>query len=218
SLPASADDVDLAMRTMDKTHGTSFTAWIKSEQNIPYICAFKKDVIVDNLVCRPQQAIHALQWMTADWSTTSVAELVLKLFYDRHIDSPDFARIIAGIRDDWSLEKTADLVNVLLIGESAVSAAAFLVHLTDQSGICSHETTVDIAVHRWANDDRISLVRSVARSLRWKDAFLQTFLLEYATFSLADLDRRHALSRVVYQEFENRSMSRAVSRTLEQMA
>ncbi|KAH6588536.1 hypothetical protein BASA50_010663 [Batrachochytrium salamandrivorans] len=202
--PNSVHDVSTAMYLMDTRFGTTFESWIRCEKNISYICTFKRSLFDHYILSDAQRTIYALKWMMQGWSIASVSEVILKLYYTLHIDSPEFGRIVAGIVDDWTLSEIIDLTNVLLIGESATTAAAFLIHLTDQCERAAAKSTVALALLRsWSSRDRVRLVAEVAATLRWNNKFLQTFLATYAVSCISDDARQKAVVTSLAKEFED---------------
>ncbi|KAI8810935.1 hypothetical protein BJ742DRAFT_799265 [Cladochytrium replicatum] len=123
SLMLKPSEIEHAMREMDKMHGTSFYKWIRSEENIGYICAFKRTMFEDFLnlpqelteglspfaivharedcqcgpTSGPSLVGRALRWMSSEWSIPSIAELLLKLFYHLRVESRIFARLVAEL-------------------------------------------------------------------------------------------------------------------------
>ncbi|KAL2919515.1 hypothetical protein HK105_201162 [Polyrhizophydium stewartii] len=201
--PDSVADVGRNMRLMDKTQGTAFEAWVRSEKNIAYICSFKRWLFDDALAHDPQRLVYVLKWMMDGWSVASCAELILKLFYSLRIESPDFGRLLAALTDDWPVGETADLVNVLLVGESAHTAVALIRHMTNQGGAGERLSGIKVQVDRaWTTSERVELVKQISEELRWRHSYLQSFLMDYAASCITDTVRQRALVMTVCQEFE----------------
>ncbi|EGF78178.1 expressed protein [Batrachochytrium dendrobatidis JAM81] len=204
SPPNSVQEVANSVQSMDKRFGTTFESWIKSEKNISYICTFKRSLFDRYIKTDPQQTIYALKWMIEGWSIASVSEVVLKLYYAMKIDSPEFGRIVGAVVDEWNIPEIIGLVNVLLIGENADTAAKFIVYLTDQCRQTSIKSTLNVSVKRdWRSSDRVQLVREVATTLRWKTTFLQSFLACYVSQCISDSDRQKGIMDSVIQEFDD---------------
>jgi hypothetical protein len=121
----SKNDVAVSMKEMDSLYKTTFSNWIRSESNLQYICTFKSQMLLKNIEENQERALYAFEWMVEDWSTESVAEFILKLFYKDRIWSLKFAEIVYGICKGWSIERTQELLPVLLVGEKVDVCAKF---------------------------------------------------------------------------------------------
>eukprot|EP00842_Homolaphlyctis_polyrhiza_P006683 jgi/Hompol1/7015/HPOL_005159-RA len=211
--PNSAEEVSAAMREMDRRHGTSFESWIKNEKNIGYLCTFKRSLFEEFSKKDPQRLIHALNWITSDWSTASTAELILKLFYHLRIDSPEFCRILAGVTQHWSLEDLCSLLHILLIGESCHVVVAFIRFFTDQDGACQRLSGMEISIDKvWSTTERVALFRDLASGLIWKDEFLQSFLIDYTRTCVEDPVKQRGLMLTIYRDFEDRQALLSLNR------
>lgn len=79
--PKSVKELEYVMTEMDRINGTSFKQWVLSEENIGYICTFKREIFENNWETNPSGVFTVLQWLSEGWKTPSVAEFLLKMFY-----------------------------------------------------------------------------------------------------------------------------------------
>ncbi|KAJ3261525.1 hypothetical protein HK103_005363 [Boothiomyces macroporosus] len=184
----SVQDVEATMAQMDKQNKTSFTKWVKSENNLNYICTFKAELIKDFIEKDFESSIHALEWMTDGWSLESVSELILKLFYTKRISSAIFCRIVWGLAHSWELEKINDLLPVILVGESLSIIAAFVGNWVNISTMGS--------------DNIAELVVGLACAFRWDIDQLEEFLLSLCAFICSDSVLQRSLCLIVHEELE----------------
>lgn len=165
--PRNVKEIEAALSAMDKKNGTSFKSWIRDSENLSYLCSFKKDLFEEYYKVDPQYVINALSWLTKDWSLSSISELLLKLFYSSDgMESEKFLLVVKGLTQDWERLRKVELVNVLLIGETASISGKF----------CSRY------VGGWdsMNDIRFFL-EELFVCLRWKEDFLFEFLTNFVT-------------------------------------
>ncbi|KAJ3323914.1 hypothetical protein HDV06_000890 [Boothiomyces sp. JEL0866] len=184
----SVEDVEATMAQMDKQNKTSFTKWIKSENNINYICTFKGELIKEFIENDFESSIHALEWMTSGWSLESISELILKLFYTKRISSPLFCKIVWGLVHTWDVERITDLLPVILVGESLAINAAFVGNWINISTMNS-EMIAEIVV-------------GLACGFRWDIDQLEEFLLSLCAFICPDSVLQRSLCLVVHEELE----------------
>ena len=198
--PKSMEQVDLVMKQMDKQFNTSFESWVRSDKNITYLCTFKRPLIDEFMAQSPQKVMNALKWMSQDWSVASVAELILKLFYNLNIQSPEFATVVACLTEDWEIDSVSELVNVLLIGEDAVASSGFIRHFTAHSN--DAKTLRFSSKRMWTVTDRVDLVFNIAGALQWKHAFFHLFLKEYANKSINSHQRRQIILETIEEQMD----------------
>ncbi|KAJ3220033.1 hypothetical protein HDU67_007766 [Dinochytrium kinnereticum] len=182
--PKSVEDVRVAMSTMDKTYTTRFSEWVRSENNVSYICTFKKELFNEFLKEDVIIVCNAIRWLTADWGVASVAELLLKLFYPYRIESRIFANIVQAISVDWSRTRQLDLFNILLIGENASTMAQFFFHITE--GISLGEQYPDYPKIPWMLHDKIDFLQSCSNTLRWTSSFSEEFLINITNLAVSN--------------------------------
>ncbi|KAI9209730.1 uncharacterized protein BJ171DRAFT_608998 [Polychytrium aggregatum] len=183
--PQTADDVEHIMSEMDRLYGTTFKDWIKSEKNVAYLCTYKGHFFKDH-----SPALYpVLRWITHDWSVAAVAEFVIKLYYNLKLESPQFVAIVASIVGHWSLEKTTDLINIVMIGESAEKCAAFTWRLSRSL--------------RWSLDEQSSVLRSMVKTLSWKQTFTRSFLIRYAECNIDNSTQRCRMIFHIGEEFQS---------------
>ncbi|KAJ3102307.1 hypothetical protein HDU97_000664 [Phlyctochytrium planicorne] len=128
--PKNVKEVDGAMSEMDEKFGTHFVDWIRSENNVGYICTFKKPIFHEYLATNPSGVATAIRWLSGEWGVATVAELLLKLFYVTRLDSALFANIVQAVSVDWPKARQLDLFNILLIGETPSTMACFFDNIT----------------------------------------------------------------------------------------
>ncbi|KAI9334602.1 hypothetical protein BDR26DRAFT_920854 [Obelidium mucronatum] len=200
--PKSIEDIDKAMKEMDRIHETTFYSWIKSEKNIGYISTYKRDLFDRCMSEDPYTLSLVLQWLTADWTTASVAEILLKLFYSYKIESRKFTHLLAAVAKAWPHTKKEDIVNVLLIGETPTSTAKFIKHFTEGNNLVD-KSLKDAQLDPWGKEEIVELVRSVAGILRWNDIFMMDFIIEYTSLVFTDPVQKAAVVVSVLAEFES---------------
>ncbi|KAJ3031097.1 UNVERIFIED_CONTAM: hypothetical protein HDU68_006476 [Siphonaria sp. JEL0065] len=171
--PKSVEDIEKAMKEMDRIHETTFYSWIKSEKNIGYIATYKRDLFDRCMSEDPYTLSLVLQWLTSEWTVASVAELLLKLFYSYKIESRKFTHLLAAVAKNWPHSQKEDIVNVLLIGETPVSTAKFIKHFTEGNNLID-KSLKDAHLQAWGKEEIVELVRSVAQILRWNDVFMKS--------------------------------------------
>jgi hypothetical protein len=170
--PNSVEEVEETMDRMDKLFKTSFSKWIRSENNLAYVCSFKGAMILNYINEDPQSAMFALEWMIHDWSVESVAELVLKLFYSHRVNSLIFSTRLFALVHSWPLEKLAELFPIILIGESVLVTSSFFAAWLQVSG--------------WNVDKMADIVIPIIASFKWNPAQMSEFLMEVIYYAYLD--------------------------------
>ena len=169
--PTSVAEIDQVMNEMDSRFSTSFQHWITSPDNIGYLSTFKKSLFEDQWnKGNCSQTANAVNWICKDWSIGATAELILKLFYSWRLDSEDFAKVVSLITQNWIEDRREELVDIILIGESAWTTAKFVSNLT----------------HNWMTDDTRKLCRNLFLCMNWSEEFLCDFVFEYASLNLTE--------------------------------
>jgi hypothetical protein len=184
--PKTYADVDNSIKDMDKKYGTTFYSWIKSEENIGYLCTFKRQMFDQYFESRPESLIYAIQWLTSEWSIPSIAELLLKLFYHYRLESEKFCFVLKGLTKEWKITRIVELINVLLIGENASSTAEFVVKFTVE----------------WNNQLVVELINYLSASLKWNQTFFKNFLINYISLRCSSKDMESDLIELVKKNFD----------------
>jgi hypothetical protein len=184
----SVQDVHNTMEEMDRIHHTSFSSWIRSESNLQYLYTLKGKMILAYIDKDPKSAMLALEWMTAEWSVDSVAELVLKLFYADRISSLKFSERLYALVRSWKLEKFNMLLLILLVGETTSTCAQFFANFATVSLFDSHLMS--------------EIVLPVAGGFMWEEGDLSEFLVEFVSATISNPMVQRSLMLVVHDEFE----------------
>lgn len=201
--PQSMDQVESVMNEMDKVNGTQFKGWIKNEDNIGYLCTFKRSLFEENWETQPASVFNVLYWLVDGWNIASVAEFMLKMFYHWKLDSVKFGVLVNGLTKGlykttgtagllgkpWEDEKIYDLLHVLLIGESPKACAKFIKNFTtgvDINVMMEIKTNEVITTRTWSREDVLDLVKNVSFYLHWDESFMRAFLMEYTTLMIPD--------------------------------
>ncbi|KAJ3092359.1 hypothetical protein HK102_008148 [Quaeritorhiza haematococci] len=69
-----------------------------------YVCMFKKSLFETYHKNDFETFILVLKWLTRDWSVSSVAEFVIKMFYNWKVDSEKFGTVVGRMVEDWDEE------------------------------------------------------------------------------------------------------------------
>lgn len=165
--------VDLAISLMDKQHKTSFYEWIRNENNSDYIAIHLKRVIGDYSMV---QQVRALNWLffhgtpAQQWEFRSVATLLIKLFYEKGLDQPEFGQLIGELLVGKEWKFIEGLVVALIIGEDEKIVSKFLYHVT----------------RTWDPETATDLVMAVAARSHWKSEYLQNVIVYFSGTSASD--------------------------------
>jgi hypothetical protein len=178
-----------SMKAMDDLYKTSFSSWIKSELNMEYICTFKKKLFREYLELDQKSAMYALEWMVEDWSTESVAEFILKMFYSDRISSVKFAERVYGIIHSWQIERIQELLPILLVGEQVEVCASFMANW--------------LLITRWNSAKLAELIYPIAVGFQWDNGQMYEFLMEYVVNTVKESSSQRSLILVVYEEFDH---------------
>ena len=198
--PKSVEDVRDTMSEMDRLNKTSFSKWIRSEKNLSYLCSYKGDLIHQYLSEDGESAMHALCWITEDWTVESVAELVLKLFYAERMDSPLFAKRLWGLCKDWSTERLVELLPILLIGESVSTCSQFFANFYNVSS--GDDGNTDEAEVSSSTERLADLVLPIAHGFKWNADQLESFLLETVVALVSDSPTQRSMVIVIHDEID----------------
>ncbi|KAJ3367505.1 hypothetical protein HDU91_001365 [Kappamyces sp. JEL0680] len=186
--PSSVEQVAETMKEMDRQNKTSFSSWIRSESNISYLCTFKGPMILEYIDQDPASAMFALEWIIDGWSVESVAELVLKLFYAYRISSDVFSQRLFALVHAWPNEKLAELLPIILIGESVVVVSNFFASWLRASG--------------WDVDRMADVVVPIVASFHWNPAQMSEFLMEMVLQVVEDPIVQKSMFMVVHDEID----------------
>jgi len=181
TVPSTVQDIEDAIRSMDKRFKTSFYRWIRSEENIAYMCTTHASLFEEYWKTDPTLVIRALKWLTQDWSIPGTAELVIKLFYHWKIDSSKFIFLIAATFDHWPLKRLISLLNVLLIGDPPKVVARFLFQFYQlkKSKEMRFESTVHVQQEPWTQSTYYEFMKALSTQARWTVRFYDLFMSEY---------------------------------------
>ncbi|KAJ3203866.1 hypothetical protein HK099_001339 [Clydaea vesicula] len=197
--PNSVEELDNAMKKMDSQNGTGFFNWVKNEENIGYICTYKRDIFEENFERDPKQVFIAVRWLVESWSVPSIAEFLLKMFYHWKLESKKFGALVNGICNGFQNEKNSerepkkphkqfdkkkilDLLHVLLIGESSKSTSKFLLNFTKSYKIVRGFGKENFESNDDKNSER-SPVETESKTKSW-DRFEILELVKGLSFSL----------------------------------
>lgn len=108
--PTSMDEIDQVMSEMDGIYKTNFSDWIRDESNLSYICTIKRPVFMKEFRSNPKLGMHAIRWITDNWSLTSVVEFVLKMFPFMTIDSSEFADLVSDLTNEWPIDRIYGMI------------------------------------------------------------------------------------------------------------
>lgn len=174
-------DVEIAMQMMDSRYQTAFYPWIRSESNVDTISQHLRRFISE--LDAPAIA-RGLQWLFEKWSMNGVTTLFIKLFYEHGLSSPLFTDTVRLLCQQWSWDRSVDLIGTLLIGEDAPMTARFIQAVTRD----------------WPADQVVDLVHTISKTSRWTPAFHEEFLAHFAAvdprWETKSADRILALQRV----------------------
>lgn len=170
--------VELAILTMDDTHGTDFHGWVRDEDMVPGICECLGPLIAEYEDGPPHVISRWVTWITQEWRASSVAELLIKLFYHWGIDQQRFADLTRHVIQNRPLASfTSELVANLVVGERARHAAAFVRRLTEP----------------WpSSNDVTELVGEVCRRLKWEPRYFRRFVVHFAKLGKGRRERTAA--------------------------
>ncbi|KAI8909621.1 hypothetical protein EDD86DRAFT_205889 [Gorgonomyces haynaldii] len=176
------------MAQMDQLYKTSFSEWVRSEDNINYVCTMKGNMIREALLDDREACIYGLRWMSANYSVPSFAEMMLKLFYSMGMASSRFVSILHDLTVDWQHEKIIDLLSVILVGEKPVSVSNFVKHWIYYSG--------------WKRDDMAELLLSLKEAMRWNQSYCKELLTELVFLLIRNGVAQRSLMMVIEDELK----------------
>lgn len=227
--PKNADELNKTMEDMDKINGTTFRNWILSEENIGYVCTFKRHLWENNWEESPESVIVVMQFLVkyGKWSVPSTAECILKMFIHFGIDSPRFGAIVNGIvkglnspdslepsqrqEDGWTKREISDLVYILLIDNTPKECATFLRHLSSRytltkgwNGVSDPMEGDASNTKSWSRQEILDVFQGVSHRAQWTEAFRRELLLEYSTLAISDAKKRREFDRDI--RFKSASM------------
>jgi hypothetical protein len=81
------------------------------------------------------------------------------------------------------MDRQKELVNVLLIGETAKSTAKFMRHFTEGNTQPASDYEDGMHLKPWTTEEVRDLVKSSAAMLRWNETFMVCFHLLFANSS-----------------------------------
>jgi len=191
----SVEQVDLAMKQMDKKFHTQFYSWIRNENNVDYISYYLRRVITEYEKTQFPAIKRAIQWLVDGWSVQRTAELLIKLFYHWGIGDAKFAGLVLQITRSWQVQPAmVDLVITLVIGERSSKTARFLHHLTSD----------------WSGSKISDLVGAIALRLRWTERYCKHFLLQLACLGDQPWEKKRILVNDIRHQFSQRRLALAM--------
>jgi hypothetical protein len=179
-LPNSVQQVALVMKQMDEKYNTTFRSYIQSEANIAYFCSLKASMVQEYFDQDAASAINALKWMVQDWSVNSVAEVIIKIFYQYGISSVKFSQVISGLASGWPSDRVCDLLVIILVGEVESAVAAFIISYS------TIETRPDL----------FEIFSTLSNILCWGDEFCKNVLLEMVSKCRDSVNQRLMLLKL----------------------
>jgi hypothetical protein len=213
SPPRTYAQLNESMDAMDKSNSTSFKDWILSEENIGYVCTFKRHLWEENWETNPCSVIIVMQFLHSKggWSSPSMAEMMLKMFLHWGVDSPRFGALLNGIvrgitlpeeeedkpDESWEKRQIYDLVYIILIDNSAKEAAKFLRHLTTKytltkgfNGTSDPLENDAPETKQWSRKQIIDLFKGVSYRRQWTESFRRELLVEFVQLVISDKQKQ----------------------------
>ena len=175
-------DCDLAIRLMDQRYSTRFHAWIKNEKNIDHIVQHLKPMIAE---FNMDSTARAYRWMFEGWSVNSMANLLIKMYYEKGLGDLVFSELVSLILHDRESQMQVDLLATLMIGEEANVNATFLFNL--MTSMKSSEV-----------EKHVMLVDLVGKRSRWTPVYYQDVLKCMSSLVGIDL----SVSEIVAAQFK----------------
>jgi hypothetical protein len=230
SPPRTCAQLDESMDAMDKLNSTSFKNWILSEENIGYICTFKRHLWEQNWETNPCSVIIVMQFLSnkGGWSSPSTAEMLIKMFLHWKVDSPRFGALINGLvrglelpEDDeskadesWTKRQIYDLVYIVLIDNSPKEAAALIKHLTTGykltkgfNGTSDPLETDAPCTKSWTRSEILDLFKGISHRRQWSETFRRELLVEFVMLSIADEQRQEEFKYDIHVKFMKQTSS-----------
>jgi hypothetical protein len=163
---SSTKDVDMSVRIMDLKYNTQFYDWIKDPECVDHIAYHVKRVIVGQ---DPSAISLGLKWMIAEWPVSSIASLLIKIFYENGLNNKQFTSVVSDLCNGTEWSQVIDLIATLIIGEDASMTAKFIYAVTQT----------------WQPATIMDLVMAVGARSRWKNEYMESFIVNYASLNPA---------------------------------
>eukprot|EP01134_Creolimax_fragrantissima_P000766 CFRG0766T1 len=158
----SCHDVDDVIRTMDKTYGTKFYDWIRSEANLECTAMHIRKNTPDTEL---KSLANGIRWIVANWTIDNIAQLLCLV--TREWRAEQEAELASIVSNDWPLKPYTSRL---------VMCATYDMNLEDMV------TFFGVLTSTWSTDSTLELVTDIAEKSRWSGEQLSHFSLRLAWY------------------------------------
>ncbi len=123
----SISDVDNIILNMDKPHNTNFHSWIRNQNNISFICIYKKHIFLSYIDSNINIS-HGLNWMMTFWTPIHISTFISYVFHKYINDIPKYTSLIYDITHHLDINIILDILLIILHQSNTQYISTFLDH------------------------------------------------------------------------------------------